>query len=402
MTMILSLFNIVLAATTTYQWDVPLPPAPSGYLPTNLNFASLVTYLYYWGLGIGGLLAFIRLIISGIQWGTSAGNVKSLKDAQDAMTSTIFGLILLLGAWLLLNTINPQIVNPGEKITEALQEPKYEAENIETELVDLNTYEVKIPPRQNVSWNYFTGIGGIGGGGLTNLPANFTCKNGGLIPSLPTSSGCNLKSGALNGAVGNELRKILSSAAHTFKVPPSLILAVMYGEGAFNGQFEWENDSVVRQASGANGCMPGCNPADPLSWILKGIEPMEEAVKKIDPNRTANPCNPLDMIFTSARILTYWDGYNKFKINSCFGIQLNTNEGGSNSCSWSTTQVARGIKGWESGITSMCITLENSCLLGGGAKAACLGGDNCEKINFRYPNKPSHFGCLWDVYNNNK
>jgi len=166
--MILSLFNIVLAATTTYQWDVPLPPAPSGYLPTNLNFASLVTYLYYWGLGIGGLLAFIRLIISGIQWGTSAGNVKSLKDAQDAMTSTIFGLILLLGAWLLLNTINPQIVNPGEKITEALQEPKYEAENIETELVDLNTYEVKIPPRQNVSWNYFTGIGGIGGGGLTN------------------------------------------------------------------------------------------------------------------------------------------------------------------------------------------------------------------------------------------
>ena len=183
--MILSLFNIVLAATTTYQWDVPLPPAPSGYLPAELNFVTLVTYLYYWGLGIGGLLAFIRLIISGIQWGTSAGNVNSVKNARDAITSTIFGLVLLLGAWLLLNTINPQIVNPGEKITEALQEPKYEAENIETELVSLNTYEVKIPPRQNVSWNYFTGIGGIPGGGPIQGPTFPP------IPPIPGSKSLN-------------------------------------------------------------------------------------------------------------------------------------------------------------------------------------------------------------------
>lgn len=163
--MILSLFNIVLAATSTYLWDVPLPPAPSGYLPSELSLASLLTYLYYWGLGIGGLLAFIRLIIAGIQWGASAGNVNSVKSAQDTMISSVFGLILLLGAWLLLNTINPQIVDPGEKITEALQQPKYESEGLKTELVDLNTYEVRTPERVNVSWNYFTGIGGIGGGG---------------------------------------------------------------------------------------------------------------------------------------------------------------------------------------------------------------------------------------------
>jgi hypothetical protein len=163
--MILSLFNIVLAATSTYLWDVPLPPAPSGYLPSELSFESLLTYLYYWGLGIGGLLAFIRLIIAGIQWGASAGNVNSVKSAQDTMISSVFGLILLLGAWLLLNTINPQIVDPGEKITEALQQPKYESEGLKTELVDLNTYEVRTPERVNVSWNYFTGIGGIGGGG---------------------------------------------------------------------------------------------------------------------------------------------------------------------------------------------------------------------------------------------
>jgi len=162
--MILSLFNIVLAATSTYLWDVPLPPAPSGYLPSELSFESLVTYLYYWGLGIGGLLAFIRLIIAGIQWGASAGNVSSVKNAQDTMISSVFGLILLLGAWLLLNTINPQIVNPGEKITEALQQPKYESEGLKTELVDLNTYEVRTPERVNVSFQYFTGIGGIGGG----------------------------------------------------------------------------------------------------------------------------------------------------------------------------------------------------------------------------------------------
>ncbi len=168
--MFLSLFNIVLAATSTYLWDVPLPPAPSGYLPSNLNFNDLVTYLYYWGLGIGGLLAFIRLIIAGIQWGASAGNVGLVKSAQDTMISTVFGLILLLGAWLLLNTINPQIVNPGEKITEALQQPKYESEGLKTVLVDLNTYEVKTPERVNVSFKYFTGIGGIGEGESIKKP----------------------------------------------------------------------------------------------------------------------------------------------------------------------------------------------------------------------------------------
>ncbi|HOM68165.1 MAG TPA: hypothetical protein PLA57_00020 [Candidatus Paceibacterota bacterium] len=401
--MILSLFNIVLAATTTYQWDVPLPPAPSGYLPAELNFVTLVTYLYYWGLGIGGLLAFIRLIISGIQWGTSAGNVNSVKNARDAITSTIFGLVLLLGAWLLLNTINPQIVNPGEKITEALQEPKYEAENIETELVSLNTYEVKIPPRQNVSWNYFTGIGGIPGGGPINIPTNYTCGNGGLMPNLPTSSGCNLKIGALNGAVGNELRTIISSAAHTFKVPPSLILAVMYGEGAFNGQFPWNNDSIVRQASGANGCMPGCDPATPFTWILKGIPVDDEVVKRIFPNRNPNPCNPIDVVFTTAHSIDYWEGYTgEFGMPECFGLDLNIDEGEATSCFWTDNQVAKGIKGWESGISPMCLTLKNSCLLGGGTKAACPGGDNCETINNRYIDQPSHFGCLWDVYNNNK
>jgi len=162
--MILSLFDIVLAAASTYLWDVPLPPTPSGYLPSNLSFNSLVTYLYYWGLGIGGLLAFIRLTIAGIQWGASAGNVGSVKNAQDTIVSTVFGIILLLGAWLLLNTINPQIVNPGEKITEVLQQPKYESESFKTALYDLNTYEVRTPERAYVPFKYFVGIGGIGGG----------------------------------------------------------------------------------------------------------------------------------------------------------------------------------------------------------------------------------------------
>ena len=388
--MFLSLFNIVLAATSTYLWDVPLPPAPSGYLPSELSFESLVTYLYYWGLGIGGLLAFIRLIIAGIQWGASAGNVSSVKNAQDTMISSVFGLILLLGAWLLLNTINPQIVNPGEKITEALQQPKYESEGLKTQLVDLNTYEVRTPERVNVSFQYF---------GNDNNPL---CGTTGLMPDLPTSNGCNLKSGALGGAVGNELRTIISSAAHTFKVPPSLILAVMYGEGAFNGQFQWNNDSVVRTASGDNGCMPGCNPDDPMTWILKEQD-VDEAVKMVDPNRTPNPCNPLDVVFTTAKSLTTWDGYNGFGIDSCFGIALNNGEGAAFSCSWSNTQVARGIKGWETGVTDWCVTVMDTCLYGQAIAYVCPGGDKCEKINDRYPeNRRSHFGCVWDVYNKYK
>jgi len=86
------------------------------------DLTTLIKYLYEWGISLGGLLAFIALVIAGFQYLTSVGDPTKMKDAKDRIISAFFGLTLLLGSWLILNQINPQLTsipslefNPPEK-----------------------------------------------------------------------------------------------------------------------------------------------------------------------------------------------------------------------------------------------------------------------------------------------
>lgn len=97
-------FSDVLALEVTW------PPSPLGTkLTDESTLTELVKYLYEWGIGLGGLAAFIALIMAGFQYLTSMGEPARLADAKDRIRSAFFGLILLLGSWLILNTINPQL-----------------------------------------------------------------------------------------------------------------------------------------------------------------------------------------------------------------------------------------------------------------------------------------------------
>ena len=106
------------AHAATYQWEIPFPPAPGGAAP-DTTIESVVNYIYTWGLALGGAFAFVRLVIAGIQWGTS-GTVFAAGNAKQTMQEVAFGLVILLGSWLLLNTINPQIVNPQVEFPSSL------------------------------------------------------------------------------------------------------------------------------------------------------------------------------------------------------------------------------------------------------------------------------------------
>ena len=107
---IIAALTPVAHAAATYQWEIPFPPAPGGGVP-DTTIESVVNYIYTWGLALGGAFAFVRLTIAGIQWGTS-GTVFAAGNAKQTMQEVGFGLVILLGSWLLLNTINPQVVNP--------------------------------------------------------------------------------------------------------------------------------------------------------------------------------------------------------------------------------------------------------------------------------------------------
>jgi len=75
-----------------------------------VDLVEYVRYIFYLAISISGLLAFGALIFGGVKWLTSAGNPASMSDAKDQIFAGILGLVVLLGSWLFLNTINPQLV----------------------------------------------------------------------------------------------------------------------------------------------------------------------------------------------------------------------------------------------------------------------------------------------------
>lgn len=67
-------------------------------------------YIYQIGLGITGVAALTMIVIGGLMYMASAGNASQKSEAKNRITSAVLGLILALGAYLILYTINPDLV----------------------------------------------------------------------------------------------------------------------------------------------------------------------------------------------------------------------------------------------------------------------------------------------------
>lgn len=87
------------------ELEVPLP----GISQTPL-LPDYVKYIFNFTIGIGGFVVFMVLVYGGVRYLTSAGNPSAMSDAKDRIFSALLGMIFLLGSWLILTTINPQLV----------------------------------------------------------------------------------------------------------------------------------------------------------------------------------------------------------------------------------------------------------------------------------------------------
>jgi hypothetical protein len=246
---------------------------------------------------------------------------------------------------------------------------------------------------------------------------NGDCKNNlkcGELPELPQAKGsCNL--GGTSSRVGDipqNLKDIVSAASETYKVPPNLILGVLFGEGVFNrsdkneqySKYDWTDENVIAWGS----CEPLPNCTGPSTSLVsfvtdsnwnKVASKVAGDLKKLDPNKVnPDPCNLVDVIYVIAWDLhDSGDGGMDFQ---CFGLDLKSTI--PSSCSWNDNQIISAIKVFENGYDRACFTKENSCATGGGNAARCgVGGgvnpDRCETITNRYSSQPSHMGCVFDV-----
>lgn len=73
--------------------------------------AGLVARFYEIALAAVGVAAFGAMVYGGILYTVSAGNPSKQQDAIGWLTSAALGIVLLLGAYLLLYTINPKLTS---------------------------------------------------------------------------------------------------------------------------------------------------------------------------------------------------------------------------------------------------------------------------------------------------
>jgi hypothetical protein len=66
---------------------------------------------YDFALMIGGVLAFGAIVYGGVLYAASAGNPSKQSEGKEWVKSALLGLLLLGGAYLILYTINPDLVN---------------------------------------------------------------------------------------------------------------------------------------------------------------------------------------------------------------------------------------------------------------------------------------------------
>jgi hypothetical protein len=98
------------------QVKFPCPDFPGATCPADEKAAaqSLAAYIarfYQFALALAGMLAFGMIIFGAIQYTVSAGNVARQSDARDRIFQALWGVALLLGAYLILHTIDPKLVS---------------------------------------------------------------------------------------------------------------------------------------------------------------------------------------------------------------------------------------------------------------------------------------------------
>ena len=97
-----------LAVRVAFAVDYSLPVIKDAQ-PSSAGPAGWVANLYQFSLMAAGILGFGAIVYAGFRYTLQAGNPSAQGDAKDQITQALLGLLLLLGAYLILNTINPNL-----------------------------------------------------------------------------------------------------------------------------------------------------------------------------------------------------------------------------------------------------------------------------------------------------
>ena len=102
------------------------------------NIGDVLAGVYRFALGLVGISALIMLVFGGVVYMTAADSQDRVKQGQTFMRNAIFGLVLALLSYLILYTINPDIVQRLELDLVKIKEAEVKIEKIPLYDVELS------------------------------------------------------------------------------------------------------------------------------------------------------------------------------------------------------------------------------------------------------------------------
>lgn len=109
----------------------------------------LIKWFYRYAIGIGGIVATVMIMVGGFIWILSGGDAGRVSEAKKIIKNASLGLILLMTAYMILNFINPDLVN--------LRSIYIEVPSIALRQGNFPECQVAVndPQMQNVNGNYY-------------------------------------------------------------------------------------------------------------------------------------------------------------------------------------------------------------------------------------------------------
>ena len=82
-------------------WDTCLK-GPEGDVATLQCFECIVENLLRHAVRLGGVVAFVFLVIGGFKWLTAGGDAKKVESAKQTLTYAVAGVVLLVLIWFIM------------------------------------------------------------------------------------------------------------------------------------------------------------------------------------------------------------------------------------------------------------------------------------------------------------
>lgn len=89
---------------------VPLAPLPNTTSGSTTNLAIYAKGIFALLIGVASVLAVIMIVIGGVQY-MSTDAISGKSEGKEKITQALYGLLLAMACWLILYTINPNLLN---------------------------------------------------------------------------------------------------------------------------------------------------------------------------------------------------------------------------------------------------------------------------------------------------